>query len=161
MTLNTARLVRVREQRRRARERDRAERQRARLEAETALAQQNAALAAALQRHDAEMRRIGALAAANACSGAELALWAGHLERDRAAIATERAACDSAQALLDMMKRDEDRARKLLNQARQGEQRAESLHEEALQEARRAALAATLLADDEFNSARHAAPRRC
>jgi hypothetical protein len=161
MTLDTARLVRVREQRRRARERDRAERQRARLEAEAALAQQNAALAAALQRHDAEMRRIGALAGANACSGAELALWAGHLERDRAAIATERAACDSAQALLDMMKRDEDRARKLLNQARQGELRAESLHDEAQQEARRAALAATLLADDEFNSARQGAPRRC
>jgi hypothetical protein len=158
--MNTARLVRVREQRRRARERDRAERQRARLEAEAALAQQNAALATALQRHDDEMRRIAALAAASACSGAELALWAGHLERDRAAIATERAACDSAQALLDMMRRDEDRARKLLNQARHAEQRAESLHDETLREQRRCALVAATLADDEFNSARHAAPRR-
>ncbi len=159
--MNTARLVRVREKRRQARERDRAERLRARQEAEAALAQQKAALAAALQRHDDEMRRIGALAAADACSGAELALWAGHLERDRAAIATERAACDSAQALLDMMRRDEERARKLLHQARQGEQRAESLHEEVQREQRRHALAAATLADDEFNSARHAAPRRC
>ena len=159
--MNTARLVRVREQRRLARERDRAERRRASQEAEAALAQQNAALATALQRHDDEMRRIGTLAAADACSGAELALWAGHLERDRAAIATERAACDSAQALLDMMRRDEERARTLLRQARHAEQRAEALHAEAQLEQRRSALAATTLADDEFNSARHAAPRRC
>lgn len=161
MSLNTARLVQVREQRRRARERDRAERRRAREEAEAALAQQNAALAAALQRHGDEMRRIGTLAAADACSGAELALWAGHLERDRAAIATERAACDSAQALLDMMRRDEERARTLLRQARHAEQRAESLHDETQRQEQRAALAAATLADDEFNSARHGAPRRC
>lgn len=159
--MNTARLLKVREQRRQARERDGAERRRARQEAEAAVAQQNAALAAALQRHEHAMRRIAALAAADACTGADLALWAGHLERDRAAIATERAACDSAQALLDMMQRDEDRARKLLRQARQGEQRAEALHDEVQRERQREARAAAALAEDEFNSARHAAPRRC
>lgn len=154
-----ARLLRVREHRRQARERDRAERRRSRADAEAALARQQATLQGAVDLLAHETRQVQRAAEARAPTGSEIEGLHGHLARQRAVIATERAAVAAGATVCNVLRGDEARAEQALRAALNSHRKAEAMHEDRSSLRRRLDRIAAELAEDEQNSLRAAAMR--
>lgn len=154
-----ARLLRVREHRRQARERDRAERRRSRADAEAALARQQATLQGAVDLLAHESQQVQRAAEAQAPSGAEIEGFLGHLARQRAVIATERAAVAAGATVCNVLRADEARAEQALRAALNSHRKAEAMHDDRSDLRRRLDRIAAELAEDEQNSLRAASPR--